>query len=227
MSAKRRLWPVFLASVIGIAILCSLGMWQVRRLSWKNDLIATLNARMEEDAVPMSEALKRFADHQDVEYLKIEATGTLDLMHVIYKETIFYGQAGWEGLAPFHTDDGIDVLVDLGATDEPGLVPKPVPELQGVIRLHNQGRGIFDNDNNVEKNQWFWWDLPAMQKAAGMKEGAAPFILQAIGNESGFQASPPKVELHNNHLGYAITWFGLALALVGVVTAFVLRKPEA
>ena len=224
MSAKRRLWPIFLASAIGIAILCSLGMWQVRRLAWKNDLIATLNARMEEDPVPLAEALKRLADHQDIEYLRVETTGTLGTAHTIYKETIFYGQAGWEGLAPYHTDDGFDVLVDLGAIDEHGLVPKPVPELQAVVRLHNQGRGIFDNANNMEKNEWFWWDLPAMQKAAGMKEGAAPIILQAMANESGFQPSPPKVELHNNHLGYAITWFGLALALIGVAAAFVLKK---
>ena len=227
MSSKPRLWLVLLATLLGLGILCGLGTWQLKRLAWKNALIATLTDRMEQDPVPLAEALKRLSEHQDIEYLKVYATGELDAAHPLYKQTVFYGQGGWEGLAPYRSADGTEVLVDLGATDEYGLVPKPVPELQGVIRMHNQGRGFFDNANSPENNMWFWWDLPAMQKAAGMKEAAAPIILQALANESGFQPSPPKVELHNNHLGYAITWFGLALALAGVTTAFVLKKPDA
>ena len=227
MSGKPRLWPVLLASAISFVILCSLGAWQLKRLAWKEGLIDTLTARMAQEPVPLAEALTRLAAHEDVEYLKVFAKGTLDTTHPLYKQTVFYGLAGWEGLAPFHSDDGQDVLVDLGATDLHGLEPKPVPEVLGIIRLHNLGRGFFDATNNVEKNEWFWWDIPAMQKAAGMKNGSVPIILQALGNESGYQAAPPKVELHNNHLGYAITWFGLAAALLGVATAFVLRKPDA
>ena len=227
LSVKPRLWPVLLATVLGLAILCGLGTWQLKRLAWKNALIATLTDRMEQEPVPLTEALKRLSAHQDIEYLKVYATGELDAAHTLYKQTVFYGQGGWEGLAPYRTTDGAEVLVDLGATDEHGLVPKPVPELLSIVRMHNQGRGYFDNSNSPESNTWFWWDLPTMQKAAGMKEAAAPIILQALGNESGFQASPPKVELHNNHLGYAITWFGLALALAGVAMAFVLKKPDA
>ena len=215
---------MLLASGLSFLILCSLGTWQLKRLVWKEGLIASLTARMAEDPVPLADALKRLAAHEDVEYLKVYAKGMLDVAHPLYKQTVFYGQGGWEGLAPFHTDDGQDVLVDLGATDQRGLEPKPVPELLGVIRLHNLGRGYFDATNNVQNNEWFWWDLPAMQKAAGMKEGSVPIILQALGNESGYQAAPPKVELHNNHLGYAITWFGLAAALVGVTAAFVFQR---
>ena len=227
MSAKPRLWPVFLATVLGISILCGLGTWQLKRLAWKNALIATLTDRMEQDPVPLAEALKRLNEHQDIEYLQVYATGEIDAAHTLYKQTVFYGQGGWEGLAPYRTADGTEVLVDLGASDENRLAPKPVPELLAIIRMHNQGRGFFDNANSSEGNAWFWWDLPAMQKAAGMRGDAAPIILQALANESGFQPSQPKVELHNNHLGYAITWFGLALALAGVATAFMLKKPDA
>ncbi|MDE2384497.1 MAG: SURF1 family protein [Alphaproteobacteria bacterium] len=227
MSGKRRLWPVLLASTLGFVFLCGLGVWQVERLGQKEALIATLEARMAAAPVPLAEALQKFASGQDVEYLKVVASGELDAAHTLYKQTVFYGSAGWEGLAPYRTADGAEVLVDLGATDGQGLVPKAVPELVGVIRLHNKGRGFFDADNAPAKNEWFWWDVPAMQKAAGLKDGAAPIILEALGNESGFQAAPPKVELANNHLGYAITWFGLALALAGVTLAFVLKKADA
>ena len=215
---------MLLAAGLVFIILCSLGTWQLKRLAWKEGLIATLTARMVDDPIPLADALKRFAAGEDVEYLKVFAKGTLDVAHPLYKQTVFYGLAGWEGLAPFQTEDGQQVLVDLGGTDLHGLVPKPVPDLLGVIRLHHLGRGYFDAPNNPQGNEWFWWDVPAMQKAASMKVGAVPIILQALGNESGFQAAPSKVELHNNHLGYAITWFGLAAALVGVTAAFVFQR---
>ncbi len=205
-------------------MLCSLGTWQLRRLAWKEGLIATLTARMAEDPIPLADALKRFNAGEDVEYLKVMAKGALDIAHPLYKQTVFYDMAGWEGLVPFQAEDGARVLVDLGGTDQHGLVPKSVPEFTGIIRLHHLGRGTFDADNNVTKNEWFWWDLPAMQKAAGMGDGSPMIILQALGNESGFQASPPKVELNNNHLGYAITWFGMAAALLGVTAAFVFQR---
>jgi len=220
----RRNLGVLFAAGISFIILCGLGTWQVRRLVWKEALINQLEQRMAQQPLTLAEVLGRVAAQEDVEYLKVQVSGALDASHVLYKETLFYGLAGWEGLAAYRTSDGQEVLVDLGATDEHGLVPKPVPELTGIIRLHNLGRGYFDNTNNMAKNEWFWWDIPAMQKAAGMKDNAPAFILQALGNESGYQASPPKVELHNNHLGYAITWFGLAAALVGVTAAFVFGR---
>ena len=218
---------MLLATAIGFVILCSLGTWQLKRLAWKEGLIASISARMGEDPVPLADALKRLSAGEDIEYLKVFAKGTLDVTHPLYKQTVFNDLAGWEGLAPFQAEDGPQVLVDLGATDQHGFVPKPVPNLLGIIRLHNLGRGYFDPSNNPQNNKWFWWDVPAMQKAAGMTEGAVPIILQALPNDSGFQAAAPKVELVNNHLGYAVTWFGLAAALIGVSGVFVLRKSDA
>ena len=75
LSAKPRLWPVLLASGLSFLILCSLGMWQLKRLAWKEGLIATLTARMADDPVPLADAMKRLAAHEDVEYLKVSATG--------------------------------------------------------------------------------------------------------------------------------------------------------
>lgn len=222
MSGVRRLWPVLVASGLGIAVLCGLGTWQVQRLAQKQALIATLEARMIAAPVPLASAITQAG----AEYLKVQATGRLDVAHVLYKQTVFRGLAGWEAIAPFQTDDGVSVLVDLGASESREQLLKPINQVTGILRLHNKGRGIFDNENSSSQNQWFWWDLPQMQAAAGIR-GAPPVILQALANESGFEAAEPKVELDNNHLGYAVTWFGLAVALVGVTLAFVLKKPEA
>lgn len=218
----RRAWPVLLATVLGLAILCSLGFWQVQRLGQKQALIATLQARMDENPVPLADALKRVSAGEDIEYLKVTADGAVDLSHILKKQSSFKGMPAWQAIAPFKALDGSTVLVDLGvATAEPAAINK----LVGVLRLHNKGKGYFDNDNNASTNEWFWWDVPAMQKAAGI---SGPLVIvQSLQSGQGFEATEPKVELANNHLGYAITWFGLALALLGVSGVFMVRKPDA
>lgn len=226
MSGRRRIGPVLLASAVGIAILCGLGTWQLRRLAWKEGLIAELEARMAAAPVPLSQALERMHAGEDVEYLKVSATGTVDTGHVLFKQISYKSGPGWEALAPFRSNDGLNVLVDLGGTADRGQAAQPMTELTGVLRLHGFGRGIFDSDNDAAGNMWFWWDVPAMEKAAQMPADAPHVVVQALANTSGFDAAEPKVELRNNHLGYAITWFGLALALAGVTLAFVLKKPD-
>ena len=218
----RRLWPVLVATLVGLAVLCSLGFWQVQRLGQKEALITTLQARMNEAPVPLADALKRVSAGEDVEYLKVTANGALDVTHILKKQSSFKGMPAWEAIAPFKAEDGSTVLVDLGVAT---ATPTAVNQLNGIVRLHNKGRGYFDNDNSAPDNEWFWWDVPAMQKAAGF---SGPLVIvQSLQSEAGFEAAEAKVELANNHLGYAITWFGLALALVGVSAAFMLRKPNA
>ncbi len=226
MSGKRRIGSVLVASAVGIAILCSLGTWQLKRLAWKEGLIAELEARMAAAPVPLADALKRLQAGEDIEYLKVSAMGTLDTNHVLFKQISYKGGPGWEALAPFRSADGSTVLADLGGTADRAQSTQPVTELTGVLRLHGFGRGIFDSDNDEATNMWFWWDLPAMEKAAQMPADAPRVVMQALENTSGFDATEPKVELRNNHLGYAITWFGLAMALAGVTLAFVLKKPD-
>ena len=218
----KRLWPLLLASGVGFTLLCGLGTWQVQRLAQKQALIATLQNRMAVEPIALAQALNR----NDAEYLKVRATGQLDVAHVLYKQTIFRGLAGWEAIGPLKTVDGIEVLVDLGAAPTKGQRAKAISEVTGILRMHDKGKGVFDNANNVAANEWFWWDLPAMRQAAGLGATAAPVILQVLANDSGYEASEPKVELANNHLGYAITWFGLAAALAGVTAAFVFQREQ-
>ena len=232
---KTRIWPIILASAIGICILLSLGVWQVQRLGQKTTLIASLEQRMSAEPISLAEALVKRGQGDEIEYLKVKLTGQFDPTNYFRKVASFNGDPGWEIIAPFRTDDGSLVLVDLGAIAEKqplNLLETP-QTIVGVVRFHNKGRGFFDNDNDAAKNIWYWWDLAAMQARLNQiaTVHAAPFILQklpGIENEMPL-AELPKVELANNHLGYAITWFGLAAALAGVAGFYVfsLRKTGA
>jgi surfeit locus 1 family protein len=232
---KTRLWPIVLASIIGIAILLGLGVWQVKRLGQKEALISTLENRLKTAPISLSEALAKQGQGEDIEYLKVTLTGQADAKTAFRKVASINGNPGWEIIAPFRTDDGSLVLVDLGAIAEnqPLNLAETPQTIIGIARFHNKGRGYFDNDNDAAKNIWYWWDVPAM--LGGLNQiaaiHAAPFILQKLpttDNEVPL-AELPKVELANNHLGYAITWFGLAAALAGVTGFYVfsLRKSHA
>jgi surfeit locus 1 family protein len=224
----RKLWPLLLATMVGFAILCSLGTWQVFRLAEKTKLIAMLEARMQAAPITLAEALAKQEKGEDIEYTMVKVEGRSDPAHTLAKLSTFNGAPGWELLLPFTSTDGIFVLVDTGASasKQSPSVSANTEIIYGIVRLHKKGRGIFDNDNDEEGNTWYWWDLPAMQAAALAPQDAkiAPFILQKPDSDYGATTSikqnPAKVELSNNHLGYAITWFGLAAALLAVAGIF-------
>ena len=223
----RRLVPLLLSSAIGITILFGLGTWQIFRLAEKTKMIAVLDQRMASEPFTLAEALDRQARGQDVEYLKITAEGRSDPAHALSKISTFDRKPAWEIIEPFTSADGIFVLIDAGVSPEKQFVAVSADneKIIGVVRIHHKGRGYFDNDNDEASNTWYWWDVPAMQAAAGAPADAkiAPFILQKLPdgeNPSAPFVQKPTVELSNNHLGYAITWFGLAAALAGVAGVF-------
>ncbi|HEY4995017.1 MAG TPA: SURF1 family protein [Aestuariivirga sp.] len=217
--------PVLICAALGIAFLCGLGVWQVKRLAWKTALIAQLSERMSAKPIPLADALARMKSGEDIEYLRVAVDASAGPHKVLLKQTVINGLAAWEGISGFHSTDGADVLVDLGASETGTAEVSGPTHFEALLRKHNLGQGRFDPTNNVARNNWFWWDLPAMQKALGMNNSPA-VILQLVGAHDGsaFEPSEPKVELNNNHLGYAITWFGLAAALAGVAGAFVFGR---
>jgi surfeit locus 1 family protein len=98
-------------------------------------------------------------------------------------------------------------------------------ELRAVLRVAQQ-RTRFMPDNDPAKNVWFFYDLPAMGRALGV-ERLAPFYLEAAVDPQAPDGAPlggqTRFQLPDNHLGYAFTWFALAIALAVV---FVLSQRQ-
>jgi surfeit locus 1 family protein len=220
----KKLWPLFFATTVGLIILCSLGTWQIFRLAEKTKLISQLEARMDAPTLTLAEAVARHAKGEDIEYFMVNADGHIDPAHTLAKITSFDGKPGWEIIAPFTSSDNFFVMLDLGASSDKSFAKIDAlgSTMEGIIRLHKKGRGLFDNDNDEVNNIWFWWDLPAMWAAAQVPQDArmAPFVVQIpeymYDPSTMVHDQPAQVELSNNHLGYAITWFGLAAALLAV-----------
>jgi surfeit locus 1 family protein len=237
---KPRIWPILLASGIGLAILLALGVWQVKRLAWKNALIASVEASLKGEPVSLGKVLDRWDSDEDVSYTKVSESGHFLPGHDILVLTTANGGAAWSVVrafiikeSPYDGDIAEIVLVDCGKSLSQTPSPPPIGEVtvEGVVRFHPGYKGFFDPANNPDAKQWYWWDIPAMLKAIPSNGSKLDlFAVSLLPNSPGTEGlivEPPKVELRNNHLGYAITWFGLAAALLVMTGVFVMRIKHA
>ncbi|WP_421696334.1 SURF1 family protein [Aestuariivirga sp.] len=230
-----RIWPVVLATLVGVAILLWLGVWQVQRLHWKEGLLAQLAANAAAAPVDLSTAAQMAADGRDDEFVRVRFSG--QYKNDAWKKMIstYDGGQGWTIMTPAISDDGWAVIVDRGRV--PGqrlehfeVVDGPT-EIEGVIRTYKHGPGYFDPANDPKANLWFWWDVKGMLDTSALAPGLKPFpyVVQLLPESTKVEfprPEEPKANLANNHLGYAITWFGLALTLIGVSGVYIydLRK---
>jgi surfeit locus 1 family protein len=231
---KPRIWPIVLWAGLGIAVLIGLGTWQLFRLAEKQALLADIAQRTAAPPISLNDVLARRDKGADIEFVAVKTKGTFDHRSERHKLATFEGSPGWQIITPFTSEEGIVALVDRGiASDDlrdTGKRPEnasPV-ELTAVVRAHDNERGFFDPENDVDGNVWYWWDVPAMLSSVSIatEMKVAPFVLQALPSDDPKKfprASNPEVQLRNNHLQYAITWFSLAIVLL-VIAGLFIRK---
>lgn len=227
---KTRIWPILLAAGIGLAILLALGVWQVQRLTWKNALIADYDRAITAEPIALDAALEQFLAGKRIDGMKVKAKGHFaprDPLRLLTSTSI--GPA-WTLVHGFELDTSSAVLVNRGKINQSKAVPAPAEatvEIIGHIVWHDQGKGFFDVENQPDVNQWYWWDVVAMANQFSATHLNPNYVVVNLvagspGTE-GLDVDPPKAELRNNHLGYAITWFGLAAVLVVMTGLFIYR----
>jgi surfeit locus 1 family protein len=234
LRAKGLLWPAAM-TLLGVAMLIGLGNWQMRRLAWKEGLIAAITERTHAEPIPLAEAERRSGD---IEYMRVKVKGQL----LNDRELDFYAfdeQAGpgWHIVVPLQLADGSIVFVNRGfvpdelkdAAKRKEGQPAGEVEIVGLARKP-EIPGAFTPANDATKNVWYWRDLPAMAAAALApdKPRVVPFVIDAE-LEPRMPGGWPKggvtrLELPNRHLEYALTWYGLAAALVSVFAAFAVTR---
>lgn len=204
---KRHLGPL-LFGIIGCAILISLGVWQLQRLSWKQDLIDTTERMM--SAAPI--ALPLAPTEENDEYVPVFVEGTI-LTGELHAITTARGSGpGFRVIAPFETTDGRRILVDRGYVDETqknatrAIGPAT---LNGVLHWPNER--TFDTPaNDLENNYWFARDVAEM--ADVLETEPVMIAVAASSIEGGPQPLPLTAAYHNRHMEYVVTWFGMAIA---------------
>jgi surfeit locus 1 family protein len=223
--------PTFIPTLFtipAVIVLLSLGTWQLVRLEWKNNLIGAMNERV---AMPVFEMPPIVDNFDDIQYRRVHVTGEFLYDKEVYlfvgaKE--FKGAMGYDILTPLRMKNGGVVLVDRGwvpyekkaAEKRPETLVSGVVEIEGMIHKGEVQKG-FTPDNEVDKNLWFWIDIPAIETYTGLSLQNLYVRELKKGDSNVLPIGGDAVIRHrNDHLQYAITWYGLAIILVVIYVIY-------
>jgi surfeit locus 1 family protein len=238
MTRHLVLFTLFMAA--GLALLIGLGVWQLQRLEWKEGLIAKIEARVHAPPVTLKEAVASARAGEDISYLRVKTEGRFDHSKERYVYAVTDEGVGWHVITPLVTPDGAVVLIDRGIVPDQLKDPatRPQGEIEGTVTVTGLARqpesqGRFTPDNEPEQNRWFWRDLGGLTRSMfpGAQPEVAPFIVEAEKSDvpGGWpRGGATRLDIPNDHLQYAITWFLLAFCLVIIYAVYVrsrLRPP--
>lgn len=207
-----------------------LGIWQVHRLAWKNDLIARIETRIHAPPSPVpGRAAWAGLEPSDIEYRRVTANGVFLDGEALVKAVTKLGGGFWV-IAPFQIEPGVIALVNRGfipseARDERRDATGTT--ITGLIRL-TEPEGGFLRANEPGNDRWFSRDVDAIAERMGLDiKTVAPFFLDADAIaplSDGFPVGGlTVVQFKNNHLVYLITWFALALMALGATVLVVMH----
>lgn len=228
---RRFPWILTLAVVPALALLIALGVWQVQRLAWKERLIALAEAAAAQPPASLQTVL---ALH-DPEFRKVIVTCPgLETAPFVELQTIHDGEAGVRLISACAPRDFPAVfLIDRGFVADsisarPPVSPSTLPTtLLAEVRAVPAPNGMAPPPSD---GRFFARDTAAMARALNITD-VDPNTLYALTSSNpawkALSPSAPPAAYSNNHLGYALTWFGLAIALVGFYGAMVWRRMRA
>ncbi|HTK34795.1 MAG TPA: SURF1 family cytochrome oxidase biogenesis protein [Caulobacteraceae bacterium] len=227
--------PLLLAVGVCVAILATLGTWQMQRRAWKEGLLARIEALKAAPAEPLDVVLRRLPDQVDVEYVRVQtACPDLETLPTLRLYTVRDGMSGYRLIAacPVNAGPYSSILVDRGFIPrEVADVPSAPAALQRPITgiLHKGESGSVFTPQNRPGRDWYRRDVPAMAKALKADRPAPMFLMleNPAPHGPGPQPAPLPADIPNRHLEYALTWYGLAVALLGVYIAKLVRDRKA
>ena len=218
-----RFATTLLGALLGLALLLSLGVWQVQRLAWKEGVIAEREARLYAPAEPLPVAPDPVAD----EYAPVRVTGTIGDEGLRVLASSKERGAIWRIVSPFETTDGRRLLLDrgsipVGREDVPPGGPATV-----LGNLHwPEERDGWTPEDDPEGNVWYARDVGRMARALGTEPVMVVARKVATASGAAPEVAPLPLDtaaIPNDHLGYAITWFGLAAAWAAMAAALLVR----
>ena len=212
-----------------LLVLVGLGTWQLGRLQWKNDLIDSFEARI---AAPPVTVPAGGAAIDPIEFRQLDLTGRfLHEKEIFLTGRTYEGNAGFHVVTPFELADGRLILINRGWVSEGYKDPAKrafsrvdgPTTVAGILRKPGQ-KGYFVPENEPAKGFWFTLVPAEINAHLGLGTVAIDsFYADAIRTSAVVTlpiAAKTELNLRNAHLSYALTWYGIALALIGVYVAF-------
>ncbi len=229
-------------TVIGVGVLVSLGVWQMHRLEWKQGLLEKVDARINQSPIPLDDAVRRWRGGEDVEYTPVRAKGVFAQAGEAKVFGLLDSRAGAYIFTPLVRDEAVEPLTAIVYVNR-GFAPQTLNDseiwsqalsqreqfVEGLFRTVEQRPGIagaFRPSDSPDKNQWYVRDPRLFALNAGLD--APSYYIDSFAREGARwpKGGTTRLDFNNRHFEYALTWFGLALTLIGVWLTFSLQKPK-
>jgi surfeit locus 1 family protein len=215
----RRMITPLLFGLVGAAILIGLGVWQVQRLHWKQEILSRIEARLGDAPVALPSSPDPVADR----YRPVQVAGRLTGDDLFVLTSDRDAGPGYRVIEAFETEDGRRILIDRGYLPEARRGTLREGREMTVIGTLNwpDETDSFTPQPDAARNIWFARDVPAMAAALSTDP-----VLVVARSETGDGITPLPVDtlgIPNNHLQYAITWFSLAAVWLGMTVLLLWR----
>lgn len=224
-------WGLTVVCALAVALLGGLGVWQVQRMQWKNGLIVQAEAAAALPRVPLREA---FGSGAGLDFRKVRVVCPgLSSARYLELRSIREGQPGVRLISACRNDEqfGFPFLVDRGFVADSISARPPVQASTAPVQIEGQLREIPRPGWLAQPpvgETYFTLEPWGMAKDLGETPPAAPVIIYATTSSNpewlALKPSAPPPAFSNNHLGYALTWFGLALAVIGFYIVLLRRR---
>lgn len=239
-ASRVRILGLLAAAAAAMFVLVSLGNWQMQRLAWKTDLIETANNRLDAEPVRLPSETDDDRVISDYLYAPVTVSGRYAATQEVFVYTqlpkkrdgsgapdLAAGAPGYWVFLPFELANGDIVFINRGfrgidATDDIPAAPAGPVSLTGVLRARESGN-LFTPEPTLER-RIFYRRLPSeILTAYPELSRAREFYLDLAvpDTEGSLLTGRYDMSFTNNHLGYALTWYGLAVTLVLVAVPLV------
>ncbi|MCF7701260.1 SURF1 family protein [Loktanella sp. M215] len=220
--SRTGFWLIMGLGVLLVALFCALGVWQVERLAWKRDLIATVDARLAAPAAPApAPAAWPQINQTDDRYRKVTVTGQFRHDAEVLVQAVTELGGGFWVMTPLVTPDGT-WLINRGFVPadrrDPGT--RAAGQIDGTVTVTGLMRmtepdGAFLRANAPDEGRWYSRDVAAIADRTGLALAPAFIDADATPNPGGLPVGGlTVVAFRNSHLSYALTWFALALGTI-------------
>ncbi len=230
-SAARPRFPIVLTilAVLLLGVLLALGVWQVQRMQWKEGLIAGAEAAAGQPPLPLTEALK--LENPEFRRVLLTCRG-LAAAPYVELQSIENSDAGVRLVSACAVEGGATLLVDRGFVSAEISARPPVKAadtmpvvITGVLRRSPPPSALTPPP---AEGRFYGRDAEAMARALKVEGPVSPFTVFATTSTNpdwaALMPSAPPAAFTNNHLGYALTWFGLAAALIAFYAVLLRRR---
>jgi cytochrome oxidase assembly protein ShyY1 len=221
MSARSSTLLPWLITAVSVAVMCALGYWQLERMVQKQQRLASIAQKQGNGSMSLVAALS----HEDPRDIRVEFNGVPNPKHLIYLDNQIHNQrVGFDIVVPVSTNAGW-LLVNYGWVPAPDFM-RTLPTIQldnellafeGVVSVPGANPLVTETNDDLSQFPALVQQLDFAALSRGLGIQLLPVVIQLTSENPAFARNyQPVVMSPEKHLGYAVQWFGLAIAAAAI-----------